>query len=55
MGTVWRVFAYLKRYPLLALGTPIFTPYLEITHLEDYALKVVNIAAPQENRFQYSD
>ncbi len=21
MGTVWRVFAYLKRYPLLALGT----------------------------------
>src|SRR5262249_58420989 len=21
MGTVWRVFAYLRRYPLLALGT----------------------------------
>src|SRR6476660_7548278 len=39
----------------IALGTPIFTPYLEMTHLEDYALKVVNIAAPQENRFQYSD
>jgi aspartate 4-decarboxylase len=26
-----------------------------MTHLEDYDLKVVNIAAPQENRFQYSD
>ena len=39
----------------IALGTPIFTPYLEMTHLEDYNLKVVNIAAPQENRFQYTD
>jgi aspartate 4-decarboxylase len=39
----------------IALGTPIFTPYLEMTHLEDYDLKVVNIRAPQENRFQYSD
>jgi aspartate 4-decarboxylase len=39
----------------IALGTPIFTPYIEMTHLEDYALKVVSIAAPQENRFQYSD
>jgi len=39
----------------IALGTPIFTPYLELTHLEDYDLKVVNIRAPQENRFQYAD
>ena len=39
----------------IALGTPIFTPYLEMTHLEDYALKVVKIDAPQENRFQYTD
>jgi aspartate 4-decarboxylase len=39
----------------IALGTPIFTPYLEMTHLEDYDLKVVNIKAPQENRFQYTD
>jgi aspartate 4-decarboxylase len=39
----------------IALGTPIFTPYLEMTHLEDYALNVVNIAAPQENRFQPTD
>jgi len=39
----------------IALGTPIFTPYLEMTHLEDYDLKVVKIGAPQENRFQYTD
>jgi aspartate 4-decarboxylase len=39
----------------IALGTPIFTPYLEMTHLEDYALNVVQIKAPQENRFQFTD
>jgi aspartate 4-decarboxylase len=39
----------------IALGTPIFTPYLEMTHLEDYDLKMVEIEAPQENRFQYTD
>ena len=39
----------------IALGTPIFTPYLEMTHLEDYDLKVVNIGTPQENRFQFTD
>ena len=40
---------------LIALGTPIFTPYLEMTHLEDYDLKMVPIRAPQENRFQYTE
>jgi aspartate 4-decarboxylase len=39
----------------IALGTPIFTPYLEMTHLEDYDLKVVHIKAPQENHFQFTD
>src|SRR3954453_9195602 len=39
----------------IALGTPIFTPYTEMTHLEDYDLKVVKIQAPQENRFQPTD
>src|SRR4029079_12559598 len=39
----------------IALGTPIFTPYLEMTQLEDYDLKVVEIKAPQENRFQFTD
>ena len=39
----------------IALGTPIFTPYIEMTHLEDYDLKVVNIDSPQTNRFQPTD
>jgi aspartate 4-decarboxylase len=39
----------------IALGTPIFTPYTEMTHLEDYDLKVVQIRAPQENKFQFTD
>jgi aspartate 4-decarboxylase len=39
----------------IALGTPIFTPYLEMTHLEDYALNVIHIEAAQENRFQMTD
>jgi aspartate 4-decarboxylase len=39
----------------IALGTPIFTPYLEMTHLEDYDLKVVHVRAPQESQFQFTD
>jgi aspartate 4-decarboxylase len=39
----------------IALGTPIFTPYIEMTHLEDYDLRVVHIEAPQQNRFQFTD
>ena len=39
----------------IALGAPIFTPYLEMPHLEDYALNFVSIHAPQENRFQFTD
>jgi aspartate 4-decarboxylase len=39
----------------IALGTPIFTPYLEMPHLEDYDLEVVHVQAKQENRFQFDD
>jgi aspartate 4-decarboxylase len=39
----------------IALGTPIFTPYLEMPHLEDYDLNVVMVRATQENHFQYGD
>jgi aspartate 4-decarboxylase len=45
----------LKPGDTIALGTPIFTPYIEMTHLEDYALNVVNIEATQENKFQFTD
>ncbi len=39
----------------IALGTPIFTPYLEMPHLEDYDMRIVNVNAIQENRFQFSE
>jgi aspartate 4-decarboxylase len=39
----------------IALTTPIFTPYLEMPHLEDYDLKMVFIEARQEQRWQFSD
>jgi aspartate 4-decarboxylase len=32
-----------------------FTPYLEMPHLEDYDLNIVNVQAKQENRFQFDD
>ena len=43
----------LKKGDTIALGTPIFTPYMEIAELEDYAFKAVHVKAFQENRFQY--
>src|SRR4029077_16204792 len=39
----------------IALGTPIFTPYIELPHLEDFGLNFITIRAPQENRFQFTD
>ncbi|HWJ05519.1 MAG TPA: bifunctional aspartate transaminase/aspartate 4-decarboxylase, partial [Steroidobacteraceae bacterium] len=39
----------------IALATPIFTPYLEMPHLEDYDLKVVHVQAKQEDRFQFDE
>ena len=39
----------------IALATPIFTPYLEMPHLEDYDLKLVHVQSKQENRFQFDD
>jgi len=39
----------------IALGVPIFTPYLEMAHLEDYDLKFVEVHATQDRKFQYSE
>jgi aspartate 4-decarboxylase len=55
------IFKALKNQRLLnagdtiALGTPIFTPYLEMPELEDYGLHVVRMSAEQEDRFQFTD
>ena len=34
----------------IALGAPIFTPHLEMPHLSDYELHIVQVNATQENR-----
>ncbi|MEJ8852068.1 bifunctional aspartate transaminase/aspartate 4-decarboxylase [Variovorax rhizosphaerae] len=38
----------------IALGMPIFTPYIEIPHLNDYQLEEVFIDAPPENNWQFT-
>jgi aspartate 4-decarboxylase len=38
----------------IALGMPIFTPYIEIPELSDYKLKTIHIDAPQSNKWQYT-
>ncbi len=39
----------------IALGTPIFTPYLEIPVLNDYELVVIELEQDEENNWQYPD
>jgi aspartate 4-decarboxylase len=44
----------LKAGDTIALGMPIFTPYIEIPHLNDYQLVELMIDAPPENNWQFS-
>ena len=39
----------------IALGTPIFTPYIEFPHIEEFGLKVVNIAADSRDKDGHHD
>ncbi len=39
----------------IAIGTPIFTPYLDIPTLNDYELIVVDIKMDEKNNWQYPD
>src|SRR5262245_4507290 len=49
----------LRRGDTIAVGTPIFTPYIELPRLEDFAFKTVEIAqsrmAGNHHAWQYSD
>lgn len=55
------IFKALKNQRLLnagdtiALGTPIFTPYLEMPELEDYGLNCIQMSAEQEDKFQFTE
>jgi aspartate 4-decarboxylase len=44
----------IKAGDTIALGMPIFTPYIEIPELNDYELNVVHVDAKVENNWQYS-
>ena len=41
----------LRKGDTIALATPIFTPYLEIPHLNDYELNVINVMADRQFNF----
>lgn len=44
----------IKEGDTIALGMPIFTPYIEIPQLNDYNLLELNIDAPQSNNWQFT-
>ena len=44
-----------KKGDKIALGTPIFTPYLEIPVLSDYELVIVDVEQNEEHDWQYTD
>ena len=39
----------------IALGTPIFSPYLEIPPLPDYALEMIDVRMDEDNEWQFPD
>jgi aspartate 4-decarboxylase len=45
----------LKQGDTIAICTPIFTPYIEIAKLEDYALETVYLTVREEDHFQLTD
>jgi aspartate 4-decarboxylase len=45
----------LKKGDKIGIGSPIFTPYLEIPHLADYQLEEVDIKADPDDDYQYPD
>jgi len=45
----------LKKGDKIALGTPIFTPYLEIPHLNDFEFEVIEIKQDENNHWQYPE
>lgn len=45
----------LKKGDKIALGTPIFTPYLEIPVLNDFELVIVDVEQSEDNAWQYTD
>lgn len=45
----------LNKGDTIALGTPIFTPYLEMPELEDYDLRTIHVGTAEESDFQITE
>jgi len=45
----------LKKGDTIALGTPIFTPYIEIPHLNDYKFVTIDVEQDENGGWQYPD
>ncbi|MDR0846617.1 MAG: bifunctional aspartate transaminase/aspartate 4-decarboxylase [Lactobacillales bacterium] len=45
----------LKKGDKIALGAPIFTPYIEIPKLREYDMVEINVEADEENSWQFAD
>jgi len=46
---------FLNAGDTIAIGAPIFTPYIEMPELKDYDLKIVEINSDENNGWQYPD
>ena len=44
-----------KKGDKVAIGMPVFTPYIEIPQLDEYAFEIVKINSDADNNWQYSD
>jgi len=45
----------LQKGDTIALGTPIFTPYIEIPHLNDYNFVTIDVKQDENKQWQYPD
>ncbi|CAF1307340.1 unnamed protein product, partial [Rotaria magnacalcarata] len=43
----------LSKGDTIALGLPIFTPYMEIPHLSEYGLNIINVNADKDQNWQF--
>jgi aspartate 4-decarboxylase len=46
---------FLKAGDTIAIGAPIFTPYIEMPELKDYDLKLIEVTADEKNEWQVPD
>ncbi|CAF3595503.1 unnamed protein product [Rotaria socialis] len=50
-----RINGLLSQGDTIALGLPIFSPYMEIPHLSEYGLNIINIYADKDQNWQFTE